>query len=250
MNEQAEQEQAADEFAGVKIDGDNIHQRIARAMLKVSYIQKQKGGGLQYSVVTHDAVTAKVRPALLAEGVIYYPKDMEHHQNGNRTEVFLKVVFVNIDNPKDFIEVPAIGYGIDAQDKGPGKAVSYAVKYALLKALGLETGDDPDLDQKTEHAPEKKKIEAADWVPAEFRNNDGTVSLTKARDWESAFYKDLHSCSDMDEYQALVNSNKPGINVIQTYLPGNWHGDDGDIAGLKKTMAQVVEQLKHPQAAE
>lgn len=33
-------------------------------------------------------------------------------------------------------------------DKGPGKAISYAVKYAYLKAFALETGDDPDHDQR------------------------------------------------------------------------------------------------------
>ena len=47
----------------------------------------------------------------------------------------------------DLIDVETFGFGIDDQDKGPGKAMSYAVKYALLKTLGLETGDDPDMDQ-------------------------------------------------------------------------------------------------------
>lgn len=129
----------------------NIYQRLAEAMSKVSYIQKTRGGGLQYSVVSHDAVTAKVRPALLDSGIVYFPVAMSHKQAGNRTEVALTVRFVNIDNPEEYIDVPALGYGIDSQDKGPGKAVSYAVKYALLKALGLETGDDPDLDQKVQH---------------------------------------------------------------------------------------------------
>ena len=56
------------------------------------------------------------------------------------------VRFANVDEPTDFIDVPSFGYGVDPQDKGPGKAMSYAVKYALLKALGLETGDDADHD--------------------------------------------------------------------------------------------------------
>lgn len=129
----------------------NIHQRLAEAMKAVTYVQKEKKKGMQYSIVSHDAVTAKVRPALLNAGIVYYPVGMEHDQNGNRTEVSLRVRFVNIDNPEDFIEVPALGFGIDQQDKGPGKAISYAVKYALLKALGLETGDDPDHDQNAVH---------------------------------------------------------------------------------------------------
>ena len=54
----------------------------------------------------------------------------------------MTVRFVNIDEPQDFFDVQSFGYGVDGQDKGPGKAMSYAVKYALLKALGLETGED------------------------------------------------------------------------------------------------------------
>ena len=125
----------------------NIHQRIAAAMQKVTYIQKEKKQGMRYSIVSHDAVTAKVRPVLLAEGVIYYPVQLTNGQTGNRTDCTMVIRFANIDNPADFIDVPSFGYGIDDQDKGPGKAMSYAVKYALLKALGLESGDDPDEDQ-------------------------------------------------------------------------------------------------------
>lgn len=129
----------------------NIHQRLAKAMERVTYIQKDKKSGMNYSIVSHDAVTAKVRPALLESGIVYYPVDVKHSQNGNRTEVAMTVRFVNAHSPSDYFDVQSFGYGIDSQDKGPGKAMSYAVKYALLKTLGLETGDDPDHDQQTEH---------------------------------------------------------------------------------------------------
>lgn len=125
----------------------NLHQRIAEAMGEVTYIQKERKQGMRYTIVSHDAVTAKVRPALLKAGVIYYPTDLAYEQTGNRTACKLTMVFANIDEPADHIKVDSFGYGIDEQDKGPGKAMSYAVKYALLKTLGLETGDDPDLDQ-------------------------------------------------------------------------------------------------------
>ena len=124
----------------------NLHQRMAAVMQEVTYIQKESKQGMQYKIVSHDKVTAKVRPALLANGVIYYPIRCDTAQNGNRTECNMTVRFANIDNPQDFIDVQSCGHGIDTQDKGPGKAQSYAVKYALLKALGLETGDDADHD--------------------------------------------------------------------------------------------------------
>lgn len=131
----------------------NIYQRLAAAMADVTYIQKEKKQGMRYTIVSHDAVTAKVRPVLLKHGIVYHPIDLEVEQVGNRTQVRLAVRFVNIGDPADFFVVPSLGYGIDDQDKGPGKAISYAVKYALLKALGLETGDDPDYDQETPHDP-------------------------------------------------------------------------------------------------
>jgi hypothetical protein len=124
----------------------NVHQRLAAAMGEVDYIQKERKQGMNYTIVSHDAVTAKVRPVLLKHGIVYYPVRCEHVHNGNRAECAMTVRFVNIDAPDDFFDVPTFGYGIDPQDKGPGKAMSYAVKYALLKALGLETGDDPEAD--------------------------------------------------------------------------------------------------------
>jgi hypothetical protein len=125
----------------------NLHQRLAKAMQKVTYIQKDKKQGMRYSIVSHDVVTAKVRPALLEAGIVYYPIRVSYDQAGNRTQCSMTICFANIDDPTDYINVETFGYGIDDQDKGPGKAMSYAVKYALLKTLGLETGDDPDMDQ-------------------------------------------------------------------------------------------------------
>lgn len=128
----------------------NLHQRLHAAMGEVDYIQKEKRQGMRYSIVSHDAVTAKVRPILHKHGVIYYPVHVAMTQVGNRTEGQVTVRFANVDEPADHIDVPSAGYGIDDQDKGPGKAISYAVKYALLKTLGLETGDDPDQEQEQE----------------------------------------------------------------------------------------------------
>lgn len=134
----------------------NIAQRINAAMADVDYIQKEKKSGMNYSIVSHDAVTAKVRPILHKHGIVYYPRDMHVEQNGNRTQAVFQVRFENIDDRSDYIDVATFGYGVDPQDKGPGKAMSYGVKYALLKVLGLETGDDPDevQDAKADHKPE------------------------------------------------------------------------------------------------
>lgn len=139
----------------------NVHQRLAEVMRAVTYIRKEAKSGMNYTIVSHDAVTAKVRPALLAAGIVYYPVRCEYAHNGNRAECAMTVRFVNIDDPADFFDVPTFGYGVDGQDKGPGKAMSYAVKYALLKALGLETGDDPDTDSN-DYSPADPALRAVE----------------------------------------------------------------------------------------
>lgn len=148
--------------------GKNIHQRIAAVMAEVTYIQKEKKAGMNYTIVSHDAVTAKVRPVLLKHGIVYYPVRCEHQHNGNRAECAMTVRFVNVDETTDFFDVPTFGYGVDPQDKGPGKAMSYAVKYALLKALGLETGDDADHDA-IDHSDRDPAVPPFDPAAAEAR---------------------------------------------------------------------------------
>lgn len=124
----------------------NIYQRLAQAMGQVKYIQNEQRPGMRYRIVSHDAVTAKCRPALLDAGIVYFPVSMEYAQEGTCTQVLVTVRFQNVDDKEDFIDVPSLGFGVDNSDKGPGKAVSYAVKYAVLKTLALETGEDADLE--------------------------------------------------------------------------------------------------------
>jgi hypothetical protein len=129
-----------------KTDTRTLAQRINAVQQQVDYIQKERKDGMKYTIVSHDAVTAKVRPLFVKEGVLYYPRDMSVSVDGNRTQAVFSVRFVSIDDAQDFIDVATFGFGVDTSDKGPGKAMSYGVKYALLKCLGLETGDDADND--------------------------------------------------------------------------------------------------------
>lgn len=196
----------------------NIFQRLANAQKAVDYIQKEKKAGMNYSIVSHDAVTAKVRPVLVENGIHYYPVGLSHSQNGNRTEVALTVRFVNVDKPDEFIDVPSLGYGIDTQDKGPGKAISYAVKYALLKTLGLETGDDPDLDQDVKHEPDKPAARKP------LQTVGGNAAVPKAQSREvytriSAGVREIRSTGTVEDLNAWYKRNVKEIEA----MPEDWH---------------------------
>jgi len=122
----------------------NIHQRLNLIMGDVDYIKKNKSikiGGGGYSVVGHDSVTALIHPLLVKYGVTLIPSITEVLQEGNRTSVKMEFSWINIDDPKDCVINCCAGYGIDQQDKGIGKAISYAQKNIILKTLHIETGE-------------------------------------------------------------------------------------------------------------
>jgi len=180
----------------------NIYQRIHAVMKKVDYVQKEeKKSGIQYRFVSHDAVTAAVRPLLVEEGVVYFPQNLAYKQDGNRTEVTLDLHFVNTDNPEDKLVVPSFGFGIDNQDKGPGKAVSYAIKYALLKTFGLETGDDPESDSIDHKKQENKPKPAQTAAFTKFSTNEDRM------DWMHKAGKEISDLKTPEEIFSWEKTN-------------------------------------------
>lgn len=141
-------------------------------MEELTYIQKgdAKVNG-QYRFVSHDDVAEKVHPLLVKHRVLALPSCIDLKQDGNRTTVMQRVFFINVDSPTDQFYLDYPGYGVDSSDKGPGKAVSYAFKYALLKAFCLETGEDPDKDSKSRYEP-VKCLEFDLLIPATFTDTE------------------------------------------------------------------------------
>lgn len=133
----------------------NIYQRLNKVRAAVEYLQKDKRVGTAYMAITHDAVTAAVRPQLIEHGVMVVPQVVSsavvptgtHTAKGIpfiRYEARFRVLFVNVDDPQDTAQVELDAHAIDEGDKAPGKAVSYATKYAMLKLLSIETGEDDE----------------------------------------------------------------------------------------------------------
>jgi len=200
-----------------KADTRNAHQRLLDVMKEVDYVQKDRpigSGSNAYKVVTHDAVTAKVRPSLVKHGLVYYPQNLVYTQNGNRTEITVDIVFVNAANPQDKIAVPTLGYGVDNQDKGPGKALSYAVKMALLKALGLETGEDADDGTDEAHKPAPK----AEVAPAPEAPSERQLTKQQARPEYDKLVKEIQQQQSLSDLTQWGKRNKPRLDA----MPEDW----------------------------
>ena len=134
--------------------GLSLHQRINEVRRKVAYIKKDKAVD-NYKAVTHDAVTAETREWFVEMGVLVVPSELESAMTdtgarttkGNaimRYEARYRVDFINVDEPTQILSVVLTAHANDHGDKAPGKTVSYATKYAILKVLQLETGEDDE----------------------------------------------------------------------------------------------------------
>jgi hypothetical protein len=133
----------------------NIFQRMLKVQQAVEYVKKDvsiQGAG---KGVARDAVVAAVRQHLIANGVYVYTSqtsgDYRNTPRTNKEDNKLTIYagwyttrFVNVDDPKDFIEVSHAAEGQDYGDKAFGKSSTYAEKLNLVKGLFLETGIDDE----------------------------------------------------------------------------------------------------------
>lgn len=81
------------------------------------------------------------------------PKDMKSKQS-IFTEVTTKYILLHIS--WEFIEVAWYGQGVDTQDKGAGKATTYALKNTLLNMFLIPTGVDTENTHSDEYDVPKK----------------------------------------------------------------------------------------------
>ena len=131
-----------------------IYTKIHSIMKKVEFVQKDGKlgfGNNQFSIVTHDKVIETVRQHFVDAGVIVIPHQVDKgisvdgktKSGGDkiRFEALYDVDFIDVaDGSK--VTIRSEAHAEDFSDKASNKALTYAVKNALLKVLMLQTGDD------------------------------------------------------------------------------------------------------------
>lgn len=156
----------------------NIYKRMSAVTAELQTVAKnlvvQQTKTSSYKAVSERDILDAVKPLEAKHGIYSYPAsrrvlesnllESESTYNGNVTKktTFMTRIetvyrFVNIEDPEDYIETTTFAEGIDTQDKGSGKAMTYADKYALMKAYKISTGDDPDQTASVETNYRKQK---------------------------------------------------------------------------------------------
>lgn len=203
----------------------NIFQKINEAMKNIKYLTKDdkvEFGTTKYKAISEEKVTTAVRDQLVKNGIVIIPIEQESENKelirtdksvNMLTSVHVKYRIQNIDDVNDFIEVESNGTGVDTQDKGVGKAMTYAYKYMLLRTFAIPTGEDPD---KISSAETDKKIEN--------EVNNTKINKTKLDALNSSI--ENHKISDEEVEKVLSKYNysstseikmKDYMNVVQDF---------------------------------
>ena len=138
-----------------------------------------------YKAVSERDILDAVKPLEIKHGVYSYPvertvlesnmleSESEYQGKVTKKTTFMTRIrtvyrFVNIDKVDEFIETTTFAEGIDSQDKGSGKAMTYADKYALMKAYKISTGEDPDqtASEERNYTPKYTSPDMEPWKPS------------------------------------------------------------------------------------
>jgi len=203
---------------------DNIYKRLMQATKEISAVAKNLEVGYgksSYKAAGEADVLHAVKLVENKYGIYSYPisreivseqiLESEGYDGKTKRQLFmrLKIVyrFVNVDDPSDYIEIPSYGDGVDPQDKAPGKAMTYADKYALMKAYKIITGEDPDQTA----SQELRKAEPATISPEKVKALEALLTEKEILpDYVCSLYK-RNSLAELTESQhanIIKNINK------------------------------------------
>lgn len=142
----------------------DIHHAINEVYKRIGYVAKKgkvdMGNNRSYKFAGEAEFIAAIRPEMAELGIYQQPLhveivtneriESEKEWNGKITKSYqhravIKTVyrFIHKDSAT-WVEVTAIGEGMDTGDKAFNKAMTGANKYAVRQLFMIETGDDPD----------------------------------------------------------------------------------------------------------
>lgn len=97
----------------------------------------------QYKAISEAVVLNEIKPLLKKHKVIIFPVDVVSQQEGKLTMLETRFKIVDVESGESEV-LAAPGNGADPQDKGSGKAWTYAYKALLQKTFMLFSGEDTD----------------------------------------------------------------------------------------------------------
>lgn len=200
----------------------NLAKAVIAVMASVKGIEKSMevgSGNMSYKGVPDQEVKKIIGDAMAANGLCMLPIGIQAKTEVSRWEevgnygpkqkqsVFTEVntKYMLLHESGEWQELEGYGHGVDSQDKGAGKATTYALKYALLYTFLVPTGKIDDADQhhseSIETAPKPKpgmskkqfekllaRIEGGDLSASDSAAKHFTLTPEQIQDMSDAYF--------------------------------------------------------------
>lgn len=217
----------------------NLIEKIANIMTQVEYLKKDdkvEFGKTTYKAMSEEKVTMIMHKKLADNKIIVYPVKMDHRRDGIITHVDVIYRMVNAEDPNDFIEIASCGDGADTQDKGSGKAMTYAYKYMWLRTFAIPTGEDPDkissaeIDDKVAKEKAQKADEAKKTEPAKNTELIAEVQrlISRALELKAITPEAVQSLPQQSGVQTLAEIPCTRLQKLKEQLQQRISENDGD----------------------
>lgn len=157
----------------------NLASSILKVMQTVTNIEKKMNvgtGNSSYKAISDSMVRSEIKEAMMENNLVIVPTSVnaksivdrweEETQYGTKskqsilTEAHTKYLLIHTETGES-IELGGYGQGVDSQDKGAGKATTYALKNVLLDTFLVVKGEEMDTDKTHSNdlpVPPKKSV--------------------------------------------------------------------------------------------
>jgi hypothetical protein len=155
----------------------SLYVKLAAVMVEIGHVPKRGRNDFhKYDYVLEADLVDVVRGKLAERGVIIIPSVVSSSREENLTTVTVEFTFIDSETGETH-KAQWQGTGEDKGDKGIYKAYTGAVKYFLMKAFLIPTGDDPEDDGESARA--KGATKKADTSASTAKKPPSKESLIK-----------------------------------------------------------------------
>jgi hypothetical protein len=180
----------------------NLREKFAEVRRRLGYVQKRGHNERHnYSYVTAADLAGSVGDILAELGVVVIPQlqsistETPRSSSDRIARVVMNYRFVDARSGEE-LSVRIAGEGADPGDKAPYKAMTGALKYALLQSFLLSTGDDPE----DEHANSRAVLGSERVItPEQMRELQGLIEETGTELERVLAYYRVAALSEMTE---------------------------------------------------
>src|SRR5215469_11897749 len=185
-------------------DQMNLRQKLGEVRRRIGYIQKRGYNERHdYNYVAAADIAGAVGDVLAELGVVVIPRlesiTYEPHTPGRADSVRVARVIMAYtftdETSGEEITARVAGEGLDMGDKASYKAMTGALKYALLQSFLLATGDDPEDERTDSRTPGVERLISAE----QERELNGLIEETGTELERVLAYYKVSALSEMTE---------------------------------------------------